>query len=130
MTTGERPLLAAMRAASTMTSAPEISTMVPTMKAITVNTDIASIFAEENELARRLRMSQVLRNVCDDDDMSTAPQVSVFGEALIDLIVTDGGEVEAVCGGAPFNAARALGRLGVETAFIGATLKIHLVMTY
>jgi fructokinase len=65
-------------------------------------------------------MSQVLRNVCDDDDMSTAPQVVVFGEALIDLIVTDGGAVEAVCGGAPFNAARALGRLGVETAFVGA----------
>ena len=65
-------------------------------------------------------MSQVLRNVCDDDDMSAAPQVSVFGEALVDLIVTDGGELDAVCGGAPFNAARALGRLGVETAFIGS----------
>ncbi len=64
-------------------------------------------------------MSQVLRNVCDDDDMSAAPQVSVFGEALVDLIVTVGGELDAVCGGAPFNAARALGRLGVETAFIG-----------
>ncbi|MGA0268927.1 MAG: carbohydrate kinase family protein [Ilumatobacteraceae bacterium] len=86
-----------------------------------MSTDIASILAEENELASPLeRMSQVLRNVCDDDDMSTAPQVLVFGEALIDLIVTDGGAVEAVCGGAPFNAARALGRLGVETAFVGA----------
>ena len=52
--------------------------------------------------------------------MATAMQVSVFGEALIDLIVTDGGAVDAVCGGAPFNAARALGRLGVETAFVGA----------
>ena len=92
-----------MRAAPrTMMSAPEISTMVPTMKAITVNTDIASILAEENELASPLeRMSQVLRNVCDDDDMSAAPQVSVFGEALVDLIVTDGGELDAVCGVLP-----------------------------
>jgi hypothetical protein len=62
MTTGERPLFEAMRAAPrTMMSAPEISTMVPTMKAITVNTDISSIFAEEKELASSLeRMSQVL----------------------------------------------------------------------
>jgi fructokinase len=52
--------------------------------------------------------------------MAITPQVSVFGEALIDLIVTDEGAVDAVCGGAPFNVARALGRLGVETAFVGA----------
>ena len=102
-------------------SAPEISTKVPTMKAITVTTDIGPILAEENELASLLeRMSPVLRNVCDDNDMAASPQVSVFGEALIDLIITDGGAVDAVCGGAPFNAARALGRLGVETAFVGA----------
>ncbi len=52
--------------------------------------------------------------------MSTVSQVSVFGEALIDLIVPEEGEVHAVAGGAPFNTARALGRLGVATAFIGS----------
>ena len=65
-------------------------------------------------------MSELSRDVCDDWGMSTVPQVSVFGEALIDLIVPEEGEVHAVAGGAPFNTARALGRLGVATAFIGS----------
>ena len=65
-------------------------------------------------------MSELSRNVCDYWDMSAVPQVSVFGEALIDLIVPEEGEVHAVAGGAPFNTARALGRLGVTTSFIGS----------
>ena len=65
-------------------------------------------------------MSELSLDVCDDWGMSTVPQVSVFGEALIDLIVPEEGEVHAVAGGAPFNTARALGRLGVATAFIGS----------
>ncbi len=65
-------------------------------------------------------MSKLLADVCDDVDMLTAPQVTVFGEALVDLIVPDSGEVHAVFGGAPFNTARALGRLGVSTSFVSS----------
>lgn len=45
--------------------------------------------------------------------------IVVAGESLIDLLVRLDGSVEAVPGGGPFNAARALARLGVPTAFLG-----------
>ena len=44
--------------------------------------------------------------------------IVVAGEALIDLVVSPGGEVAARPGGSPFNAARSLARLGVETTFL------------
>ncbi len=43
----------------------------------------------------------------------------VCGEALIDMIHDDDGSQHAAPGGGPFNTARALARLGVETAFLG-----------
>ena len=45
--------------------------------------------------------------------------IAVIGEALIDLVVDDAGEVAARPGGGPFNTARTLGRLGIETIFLG-----------
>ena len=45
--------------------------------------------------------------------------VLVVGEALVDLIVSPGGDLEAVPGGGPFNLARTAARLGVRTAFGG-----------
>jgi fructokinase len=45
--------------------------------------------------------------------------VLVVGEALVDLIVTPDGGLEAVPGGGPFNLARTAARLGVRTAFGG-----------
>jgi fructokinase len=45
--------------------------------------------------------------------------IAVVGEALIDLVVDDAGQVAARPGGGPFNTARTLGRLGVETTFLG-----------
>lgn len=45
--------------------------------------------------------------------------VVVAGESLVDLIVRPDGHAEAVPGGGPFNAARALGRLGCRVAFLG-----------
>jgi fructokinase len=45
--------------------------------------------------------------------------VLVVGEALIDLIVSPGGRIEAVAGGGPFNLARTIARLGVPCAFGG-----------
>jgi fructokinase len=45
--------------------------------------------------------------------------IVVAGESLIDLLVRPDGSVEAVPGGGPFNAARALARLGAPTAFVG-----------
>jgi len=44
--------------------------------------------------------------------------IAVVGEALIDLVVSPGGEVAARPGGSPFNAARSLARLGAETTFL------------
>lgn len=46
--------------------------------------------------------------------------ITVVGEALIDLVIDPRGKVTAALGGAPFNTARACGRLGVEVAFVGA----------
>jgi fructokinase len=45
--------------------------------------------------------------------------IVVAGEALIDLVVSPGGQVAARPGGSPYNAARSLARLGVETTFLG-----------
>lgn len=44
----------------------------------------------------------------------------VAGEALIDLVPAAGGTLAPLVGGGPFNTARALGRLGLPTAFIGS----------
>ena len=46
--------------------------------------------------------------------------ITVVGEALIDLVIDPTGQVTAALGGAPFNTARACGRLGVDVAFVGA----------
>lgn len=48
------------------------------------------------------------------------PFVCAAGEALVDLVVTPSGEVDAVLGGSVFNTARALGRLGVPVAYRGS----------
>jgi fructokinase len=45
--------------------------------------------------------------------------IVVAGEALIDLLVHPDGRLAAVPGGGPFNAARTIGRLGEEVAFLG-----------
>ena len=46
--------------------------------------------------------------------------IVVAGEALVDVIARAEGTVVAVPGGGPFNAARAIGRLGVPVSFAGA----------
>ena len=46
--------------------------------------------------------------------------IVVGGEALVDLVIDPDGGVTAKLGGGPFNAARAIGRLGSEVAFLGA----------
>ncbi len=45
--------------------------------------------------------------------------IAVAGEALIDLVVAEDGQVDARPGGGPYNAARTLARLGVGAAFLG-----------
>jgi fructokinase len=45
--------------------------------------------------------------------------IVVAGEALVDLILRPDGAIAAVPGGGPYNAARAIGRLGVPVAWIG-----------
>jgi fructokinase len=45
--------------------------------------------------------------------------VVVAGEALVDLILSPSGAVAALAGGGPFNSARTLARLGVDTVFLG-----------
>jgi fructokinase len=45
--------------------------------------------------------------------------IVVAGEARVDLVVGPGGQVDARPGGGPYNAARALARLGAETTFLG-----------
>jgi fructokinase len=45
--------------------------------------------------------------------------IVVAGEALIDLVVGAGGQVDARPGGGPYNAARTMARLGAETTFLG-----------
>jgi fructokinase len=51
-----------------------------------------------------------------DDDVV----IVVVGEALVDLVIDPSGAVTAALGGAPFNTARACGRLGADVAFVGA----------
>ena len=51
---------------------------------------------------------------------TTAGRVLVGGEALIDLVVDADGHIVPHAGGGPFNAARTLGRLGVDVAYLGA----------
>jgi fructokinase len=45
--------------------------------------------------------------------------ITVAGEALIDLVIDASGSVTAVPGGAPFNAARTIARLGGDCQFVG-----------
>ena len=45
--------------------------------------------------------------------------IAVAGEALIDLVVSPGGQVAAHPGGGPYNAARTLARLGAGPTFLG-----------
>ena len=56
-----------------------------------------------------------------DDDGSVTPRkpgsVLVLGEALCDLVIDVDGSVTSALGGAPYNTARALGRLCVPTEF-------------
>lgn len=46
--------------------------------------------------------------------------IVVSGEALVDLVIDVDGSVVAKLGGGPFNAARTIGRLGGQVAFLGA----------
>jgi fructokinase len=46
--------------------------------------------------------------------------ITVAGEALVDVVVGPGGDVSLFAGGAPFNVARTIARLGGECAFVGA----------
>lgn len=48
------------------------------------------------------------------------PVLLVVGEALVDLVISPDGSVDATLGGAPFNTARTCGRLGANVAFVGA----------
>jgi fructokinase len=50
--------------------------------------------------------------------------ILVAGEALVDLVVTDGTILPSP-GGGPYNAARALGRLGVSVGFLGRLSNDH-----
>ena len=45
--------------------------------------------------------------------------IAVTGEALIDMVAGSGGRFAARPGGAPFNTARTIGRLGLAPAFLG-----------
>ncbi|MBV4492423.1 carbohydrate kinase family protein [Pseudomonas oryzicola] len=51
------------------------------------------------------------------------PRAVVFGEALTDLVQGTPGQWKGYPGGAPWNVARALSRLGVSSAFAGAVSK-------
>jgi fructokinase len=46
--------------------------------------------------------------------------IVVAGEALVDLVIEPDGAVTAALGGAPFNTARAVARLGMPVEFVGA----------
>ncbi|CAG8863223.1 ATP-dependent 6-phosphofructokinase [Pseudomonas fluorescens] len=48
------------------------------------------------------------------------PRAVIFGEALTDLVQGAPGQWKGYPGGAPWNVARALGRLGVSSAFAGS----------
>ncbi len=51
--------------------------------------------------------------------------IVVAGEALVDLIVRPDGQLVPVAGGGPYNTARAIGRLGVEVAWLGGLSRDH-----
>jgi fructokinase len=51
--------------------------------------------------------------------------IVVAGEALIDLIVRPDGQLVPVPGGGPYNTARAIGRLGLEVAWLGGLSRDH-----
>ncbi len=51
--------------------------------------------------------------------------IVVAGEALIDLIVRPDGPLVPVAGGGPYNTARAIGRLGLEVAWLGGLSRDH-----
>jgi fructokinase len=51
--------------------------------------------------------------------------IVVAGEALIDLIVRPDGGLVPVAGGGPYNTARAIGRLGLEVAWLGGLSRDH-----
>lgn len=50
----------------------------------------------------------------------TAPVLVSFGEALTDLVTDGAGSFRALCGGAPWNVARACSALGLPSAWAGA----------
>jgi fructokinase len=50
--------------------------------------------------------------------------ILVAGEALVDLVVTDGAVLQSP-GGGPYNTARALGRLGTSVGFLGRLSRDH-----
>lgn len=52
--------------------------------------------------------------------MARLERIVVVGEALVDLVIDADTSVVATLGGAPFNVARAAGRLGAPVAFVGA----------
>jgi fructokinase len=54
------------------------------------------------------------------DGVVAEREVVVAGEALVDLVVAADGALTAIPGGGPFNAARAMARLGASTSFLGA----------
>jgi fructokinase len=51
---------------------------------------------------------------------AVAPTPVVLGEALVDLVVTPQGQITASLGGAPYNVARTMARLGCAVGFAGA----------
>ena len=46
--------------------------------------------------------------------------ITVVGEALVDLVVTEESAITARAGGAPFNVARACARLGTPVSLVAA----------
>lgn len=50
---------------------------------------------------------------------ASQPMVTVAGEALVDLVISPDGAVQATLGGAPYNTARAAARLGATVSFVG-----------
>jgi fructokinase len=53
------------------------------------------------------------------DPAAASPLIVVAGEALVDLIVRPDGEIVSVAGGSPYNAVRAIARLGVAASWVG-----------
>jgi fructokinase len=51
--------------------------------------------------------------------------IVVAGEALIDLLVRPDGQLVPVAGGGPYNTARAIGRLGLDVAWLGGLSRDH-----